>query len=70
MQCYTRKSRHREHSVLVHEVPRGARRLLDSQDAEMRVGLSTSASPCRHLLRLEHCVAYGAEQNVGGPSDT
>jgi len=45
----------------VHEVPRGARRLLDSQNAEMWG---------RHLLRLERCVAYGAEQNVGGPSDT
>jgi hypothetical protein len=63
---YTRKSPHREYSVLVHGVPRGARRQLDSQNAEMWGCLSTR----RHLLRLERCIAYGAEQNVGGPSDT
>lgn len=62
---YTRRSPHREHYVLVHEVPRGAHRLLESQNVEMWDWLSTR----RHLLRLERYAANDMEQNVGGPSD-
>src|SRR5260370_24237949 len=65
---YARKSPCREHSALLSSGPGGGRRLLDSRHAQPwgRPG----AGPNRHLVRLEHYIAYYVEQTVWGPNDT
>jgi len=65
---YARKCPCRGPSAQLYSAPQDARLLLGSHYAQPwgRLG----AGPNRRLVSLEYCIAYSAEQNVWGPSDT